>query len=812
MAHAAQIAKVHSIAVLTLALGVGANTAIFSAVNGILLQRLPYADSSRLVSIYWEPVAYGITFAQLSEIQQQCTALERIVTYDSRRLLITEGAVPKQVEAAYVTSNFFPLLGGRPLLGRPILPEDTRPGNDRVAVLSYHLWMDEFGGDIGIVGRGISVSHKPYTVIGVMPRDFGVGFFLSYLVGSYDGNYSEMWVPRVSSPPGALNREADPFIIARLKKHATLAQANAQLQPLSARFAAEEHPAVSKFVKLHARSLDPIIDPRVRTGLLILLGAVGFVLLMACVNVTSLLVARSWTRQRELAIRKALGATRPRILRQLLSESLLLALAGGTLGLFFSEWGIHLLRVLAPPDTPRVDRIRLDGNVLWFTMGVSLLVAVLVGLAPALQASFRRTGGTLKEGLGGSFAGVAMRPSHRLRSALVVLEVLLAVIVVAGGALMGRSFYKLMRVTTGLSANRVLTMQVRFSDLVCTQKDRATKCPTAAQNVLDGIRSLPGVQRAALSHGGPLSGAMGTYHYPGSGLIGLYVEGRRGDQLPAGQSIFGNAVTPGYFAALGIRFLKGRDFEPGDSTTRAAIVSDGFARKYIPGDPLGKRFSTNEDKDGQHSWMEIIGVVNDVRDRGMKKSPLPVYYTPFALIDFGFEIIAQTSANPMPLVPAMVRAVGSVDQNARITDIQTVDQILTNSAAEPRFQTALVGSFGALGLLLAIVGVYGVISYSVVQQTHEIGVRMALGAQPIDILHMILRKGMLLAITGITIGIGGVLALTRVLRSMLFEMEPTDPVTFVGVTIFLMIAALAACYIPARRATCVDPMLALRSE
>jgi len=737
-----------------------------------------------------------------------------MATYDSNRLLITAGAVQKEVSATYVSSYYFSLLGGKPLLGRAILPEDTQPGNDRVAVLGYRFWMDEFGGDMGIVGLRISVNHDPYTVIGVMPNEFGVGIWRRY------GSDTLMWLPRIHAPQGALHREAGAIFIARLKKGATLAQLNAQLDPLSARFAETYRPG-AQGVKLFARSLEPGIDPQVRAGLLILLGAVGFVLLMACVNVTSLLVARSWTRQRELAIRTALGATRLRILRQLLAESLLLALAGGAVGLFFALWGIHLLRVMAPPYTPRVDRILLDANALWFTMGISLLVAVLVGLAPALQASSRRTRSSLKDGLGASFAGIAMKPSHRLRSALVVLEVLLAVVVVVGGALMGHSFYRLMSVSTGVDANHVLTMQVRFSNSVCNDKVRATKCQTAAQDVLDGIRSLPQVQRAALSFGGPLSGAVGTFHYPGSGRIGLYVEGRRGDQLPADQFIFGNAVTPGYFAALGIRLLKGRDFEPGDSyAAGVAIVSQGFARKYIPGDPLGKRFSTNEDKEGRHSWMEVVGVVNDVRDHALKDSPIPVYYMPFTfngngwniIIGNGWNIIAQTPANPMPLVPAVTRVVQSVDKDARITNIETVGQTLSNSAAEPRFQTTLVGSFGVLGLVLAVIGIYGVISYSVVQRTHEIGIRMALGAQRGDVLHMILREGMLLATTGIAVGIGGALVLTRVLRSMLFEIEPTDPATFVGVAIILTIAALAACYVPARRATRVDPMLALCCE
>ncbi len=375
---------------------------------------------------------------------------------------------------------------------------------------------------------------------------------------------------------------------------------------------------------------------------------------------------------------------------------------------------------------------------------------------------------------------------------------------------MGRSFYKLMSVNTGVSASQVLTMRVGFSDLI--RKDWATKSTMAAEEVVNEIRSLPQVQQAALCLGGPLNGGMSIGHYPGSGKSGLYVEGQQGDQLSGDQRIIQSSVTPGYFAALSIRILTGRDFEPGDMTSPVAIVSQGFARKYISGNPLGKRFSISEDKDGHHRWMEIVGLVNDVRDRAINEPLSPVYYTPLVSNSQGFEIIAQISANPMTLVRPIERVVWSVDKEAPITQIETLDQIIANSAAEPRFQTALVGSFGALGLLLAIIGVYGVISYSVVQQTHEVGIRMALGAQRTDILHMIVREGMRLAIAGIAIGIGGALGLTRVLRSMLFEIEPTDPATYVGVAIFLTIAALAACYIPARRAVKVDPMVALRHE
>ena len=792
-------------AVLTLALGVGANAAIFSAVNAILLPTLPYADSARLVTIRRVQRAYYVSREELRQIRQGCPALGRIVTYHTGRLLVTGGTGPTEVSAARVSSDFFPMLGVRPLLGRFILPGDTQPGADRVVVLNFRLWMDQFGGDIGIVGRDIPVGDQRYTVIGVMPQEFGT------IDWSY--NSEGIWLPQVPLPPGAQDADVG-SLIARLNGDATLAAANAQLKPLSARFAAtHRHPAEPGLL-LRAWRLDLGIDPRVRVGLLFLLGAVGFVLLLASVNVTSLLVARSWTRRREFAIRKALGANRPRLLRQLLTESLLLALISGALGLFLSYWGIRVLRVLAPPYMPRVDRIVLDGHVLCFTAGISLLVAVLVGLPPALHASSRHTDDGLKAGAGGFLAGFTTRRPHRLRSALVVLEVLLAVVLVAGAALMGRSFYRLMSGNTGVSANNVLMMRVRFSQGVCSQLGWSTTCPMAAAAVLDGIRALPGVRRTALSEGRVFSGGDPTGHYSGSGRSGLYIEGLGGDQL-SDQWIYGRLVSPGYFSTLGIRLVGGRDFEPGDSTSRAAVVSEGFARKYLPGSPLGKRFSINADR--PDSWMNVVGVVNDVQNRAVGGTragpPGEVYYLPFRFnSNEGFTVVTQASADPLALVPAILRAVRAVDKDALVTRIETVEQALANSAAEPRFQTALVGSFGVMALLLAFIGVYGVVSYSVVQRTHEIGVRMALGAERQDVLRMILREGMVLTTTGIGIGIAGALGLTRVLRSVLFEIEPTNPPTFIGVAAALAVVTLAACYFPARRAVKVDPILALRHE
>jgi len=671
--------------------------------------------------------------------------------------------------------------------------------------------MDSFGGDSSIVGRSIFVGDRPYSIVGVMPREFELGV-------DWTGESDEgLWMPLVPSPSDPQNRgRSGGSIVVRLRKGAALSEATAQLKTLSARLAAG-HPKNERGLQLVAESPKLEILAGLRTGLLILLGAVGFVLLMASVNVSALLVARGWTRQKELAIRQALGATRLRIVRQLFSESVLLAIAGGALGLLFSVWGIRVLRAIAPPNTPRVDRLRLDGNVLWFTLGISLLAAILFGLLPALQASSRRMGGVLKEGLGGSFAGAATRQRHSLRRALVIAEVALAVILVVGGALMARSFDKLMNVNTGVRADHVLTMQVHLSDLSCDGKDWGTKCLLTTENILDGIISLPGVERAALSSGGPLQGGLEipAGHYPGEPPgIGLYAEGQRGDQLSAG-GITCRAVTPGFFATLGVQLLKGRDFVAADlkNANPVAIVSEEFARKYIPGNPLGKRFSTDDDASGRRVWMEIVGEVNDTRDRAVTEFvDGPTFYTPLQFASDRWEIIARTSANPISMVPAIERAVLSVDKDAPISSIKTVDQLVSESAAQPRFQTVLLGSFAALGLLLAVIGIYGVISYSVVQRTHEIGIRLALGAQRSEILGLIVGHGARLALIGVAIGIGGSFALTRLMRTMLYGVSATDPITFIGVSILLIFVALAACYIPARRASRVDPLVALRYE
>ena len=837
-----------AVAVLTLALGIGANTAIFSAVNGIWLEPLLNARFSRMLTVDL------LTMNEIQAIQEQSTAFERTAIYRGSGGFIIGGGTPVQAMNTYVSEDFFSMLGVKPLLGRYILPPDTRPGADLVAVMSYNLWMDDFGGDTRIVGRSITIDEKPYTVIGVMPKGFDLGV--------HWGDFNQgVWMPSaflLSDPESGGHGSS---IVARLKSGVSVGQAKSQLDAIYSRLVAEYPKLYPKVMTQYGRYgwlvTAGIHGPGkllIQLALSLLFAAVGFVLLMACVNVAALLVGRSWSRQRELTIRRTLGATRFRIIRQLFCESLLLAIAGGALGLFFSIWGIRVLRAIAPPYTPRVEYIRLDANVLWFTLAASLLTAILIGLTPAMHATSRRVGAKLKGGLSGSFAETTMRQSRVFRSSLVVLELALAMIVVVGGALMARSFYLLMHTDTGVRADHVITMAVQLSDSTCkappeesdASKKDANQSQTgeegkkssqkkssketapdkyapdgcyavATRNVLDGIHSLSGVQLVALVWGGPFQGGDVTTseHYPGEYPdSGLRVEGKAGNQLTSGL-IEGRAVTPDYFAALGIRILKGHTFKENEmqGPSTVAIVSESFARKFIPGNPLGKRFNAGPDMDGHLPWMQIVGEVNDVRDRGVYE-PFsgPVYYTPYALGNNQWHIIARTAVSPATMIPVIKRIIRSVDPDAPITHIETVDQIIAESSAQPRFQTVLLGSFGVLGLLLAMIGIYGVISYSVVQRTHEIGVRMALGAVRGDVLRMVLGEGLLLALTGIAIGVAGALALTRFLRSLLFEIKPTDPATFIAVAILLALVALLACYIPARRAMRVDPMVALRYE
>jgi predicted permease len=800
------------ISVLTLALGIGANTAIFSAVNAILLKPLPYPSFSRLVEISSEKFsgsagsAVGliemVAPATALDVEKQCPAFEGLTTYNfGQSYTLTGQFAPELLSGTAVSGNFFTFLGVRPLLGRPILPTDTKPGNGDVAVLSYDLWKGLLGGDPHWIGRRLTLNGKPYTVIGVMPPKFNMEASPTHGI----------WLPRVAASDDATDRASRFWgVLGRLKPGTTIAKAQVQLNTLGERLAGA-YPETDRGWTLLAR--DPFrTESQIKEGLLLLLGAAGFVLLIACVNLSGLLLARGWARQTGVAIRDALGATRLRIIRQFLSESALLALAGGALGLLFSFWAIRVLRMLAEPYTSNITNIQLSVPVLLFTLGVALLAGILFGLAPSLQISARRTRGALKNNLVGALTGSSGRHPRKLRGALVVAEVSLAVILVIGATLVARSFEKLTAVKLGFRTDHILTLGVNFSKPVCNpdNQNSETQCALAINDVLSRVGSLHGVESAAVASGIPGRGA----------AVGmdLEVEGQMQKiGFSEGSPVFERSVSPDYFDAVGMRFVEGKGFTTADIEGRqlVAVVNRDFAKKFLAGRPLGKRVTERKDKVGHPEWMTIVGEVNDSYDVSIGWRVMPELYLPYTQSKDRLAeptLIVRTAADPTAIAAAVKQQIWAVDRDAPVTGLTTMDQIVSDSFAQPKFQAVLLGSFGLLGLILATVGIYGVISYSVTQRTHEIGVRMTLGARPTNVLRMVIREGMMLAGIGIVAGIGGALALGRVLRSLLFEITPTDPTTFVGVSIAVAFVALLACYIPALRALRVDPMVALRYE
>ncbi len=798
-----------AVAILTLALGIGANTAIFSVAYAVLFRPLPYPHSSRLVDLEEGfKLPGGTATGPLSMVMSQVAPdqhqiFDAAAAYRIERLTLTGQSAPNYLLGTSVSGDFFSLLGIQPLFGRPILPQDSQPGREQVAVLGYTVWQNLFGGDPAIVGRRIVLNGKLNKVVGVMPPRFEFpsdDWGGDTLHGIWIASQPLLEKPAAGEPP------AEMYVVARLKPGVTLADANAQLHTLAMRLVAGHAYDSEHLADLRASSVDSSIGFRARPGLLILLGAVGFVLLIACVNVSALLLARSWTRRGEVAIRVALGASRSRLTRQLLTESVLLSAAGGAAGLLFSVWGMRLIRLIAPPRTPRIDQLGLDATVLWFTLGVSILAGILFGVFPALHLSAHRMGAALNGSGPGSPSGSSERRPHLLRNALVIVEVALAVVLVMGGALMARSLEKLAHLKLGLRTDNVLTMGVNFSKSVCPPGDKPTdRCLAALNETIRRVEAAPGVESAAISEEPPLdSGIVSGWH--------LRVNG--GPIVSRSSNIGEFKISPDYFRTMEIRLLEGRTFGPEDTSNGppVVVINNSFAQHYLSGNPLGQHIGFAPDAAQQPKWMEIVGVAENSRDLDFYSEPTPSCYMPFTQELFGATLLVRTSGDPMFLLPAIKQRVWSVDKDAPLTQIRTMKQVISDVEAEPHFHMALLGSFGALGLLLAMIGTYGVISYTVVQRTHEIGVRIALGAGPRDVLRLVLKEGILLAGGGIAIGVASSLALTSLIRGFLFEVTPTDPPTFAGVAILLLLVALLACYVPARRAMRVDPMVALRYE
>lgn len=790
------------VAVLTLALGIGANTAIFSVVNELLLRPLPYKDADRLVML-WETSPKSLGGGPTSRInfrawREQTTSFESMAAFSDQRLNLTGSGEPEEVAAQLAAPELFHVLGIEPILGRGMNEEDARPGAPRVAVLSYGLWQRRFGADPKIIGTSIMLNGSPCTVIGIMP----MGSQLYIKKWSNTGRPADLWtVLDMPTEGDAATRGRFLSVVARLKSGVTLEQAGAEMKTIMARLG-EDTPTYNKGRGALLIPLREQFVGNVRPALLILLGAVGFVLLIACANVANLLLSRAAAREKEIALRTALGASRMRIVRQLLTESLLLALLGGVLGLLVAWWGIGALVMISPPDLVNLQGVGINLTVLVWTLSIALATGIIFGLVPALEATRLNLNDALKEGSKG--AGGQGSRNLRLRSVLVIAEVALALVLLVSAGLLVKSFVRLRKVDTGFKTENILTMVVRLPE---AKYKEVQQLASFFRQATERIGALPGVGSIGLVNYLPLYGG------PGSSTS-LSIEGRPapppGERLSTGV----RAVDRGYFETMGIPVLHGRNFT--DIEDREArhvvLISESFARQHFPGeDPIGKHISVNIfDKPNP---TEIIGVVGDVKYGGVASEAESIAYFPHAELTYPFmTLVIRTQGDPATMAPAAVRELRMIDPDQPVSDVRTMNQVMSDTLASVRFNTLLLGLFAGLATLLAAVGIFGVMNYSVALRTREIGIRMALGAQPKRVLILILKQGLILTLIGIGIGLACTLVLSRVMSSLLFGVETTDPATLAAIVLLLTLVSLVACFIPARRATRIDPMNALRYE
>jgi putative ABC transport system permease protein len=790
-----------AVAVLTLALGIGANTAIFSVVNELLLRPLPYPDAERLVML-WEVTSKGrhqntTSRANFLGWREQSKSFEGMAAFSDQRLSLT-GGDPEEVSVQLATPELFQVLGVEPILGRGITQEDARPGKPNVAVLSYGFWQRRFGGDPQVVGKPIALNGAPYTVVGILPA----GFQWHIRKRSGTGRPAEIWtVLDMPSGEGAATRGRFLSVVARLKPDASLEQAETEMKTIEARLEQD----APKYNKGYGTEVIPLREQfvgNVRPALWLLLGAVGFVLLIACANVANLLLSRAAAREKEIALRTALGAHRLRIVRQLLTESVLLAVLGSLLGLVFAWWGIKALVAISPRDLVNLQGVGLNFTVLAWTLAVSLLTGIVFGLAPALEATRLDLNDALKEG--GKGAGGQSARSRGLRSVLVVAEVALALVLLASAGLLLKSFVRLQKIDTGFNTENVLTMVVRLPD---GKYKKDPQIVAFFRQATERISALPGVRSVGMVNFLPLYGGLGS-------ATGFTVEGRPAP--PPGQEPGTNVrvTDPGYFSAMGIPLLRGRnftDFEASEAR-HVILISESMARQHFAGeDPLGKRITV--EMANKPVPTEIIGIVGDVRYDSLTDEAEPTVYFPHPELPYEFmTLVIRTAGDPEEMAPAVRGELRAIDPDQPVSDVRTMNQVMADTVGRARFNTLLLGLFAGLATLLAAVGIFGVMSYSVTLRTREIGLRMALGAQPGRVLMLVLKQGLLLTLIGIVIGLAGALALTRVMSSLLFGVGATDPTTFAAIVLLLAFVSLIACYIPARRATRVDPLIALRYE